>query len=112
MTDDTVSHLPQPGVVLDLDTAEREDVKPPYVVRVGGQDITFQDPADVNWEDLADIGHPNDLLRFALSKEDRQHLHRQKLPTWKFEKLLNGYYTHYDLEDKIREAKRQASLLS
>ena len=106
-----ISNLPDPGVVLDLDNAERDDTKPPYVVTVAGRNITFADPSDVWWEELADVAHPNDLLRLALSKEDRQHIREAKLPTWKFQKVMKGYYEHYDLEDKIREAKRQADLL-
>lgn len=112
MANDNVSHLPEPGVILDLDTAERpkEDVKAPFVVKIGGRQVTFKDPAEIDWQDLAAASAPGDLIRVSLSREDRVHLSEVNMPTWKFTKLMDAYYTHYDLEDKIRAAKRQAAL--
>ena len=109
---DNVSHLPAPGVVLDLDTLERDpkDVKPPFVVNVAGKALTFADPSDLEWQDLAAVQVPQDLLRVAMSREDRHHLAEAKLPSWKFNKLMEGYYNHYDLESKIENARRQAQL--
>lgn len=110
MTDDNVSRLPQPGVILDLDAVERDakDVKPPFVVSVEGKQVTLQDPTEIDWRDLAAVEIPADLLRVAMSNEDRNYLSGLALPTWKFNKLMEAYYTHYDLEDKIRNARRQA----
>lgn len=107
---DNVSHLPAPGVILDLDTEERpkEDIKPPYVVKVAGKTVTLQDPSEIDWRDLAAVDIPADLLRVAMSKDDRKHLQSAALPAWKFNRLMESYYTHYDLEEKIRNAKRQA----
>lgn len=107
-----VTRLPEPGVVLNLDDAERpeKDIKPPYVVTVGGRNVTFADPNELDWRDLASIDGPHDLLRVSLSTEDRVHLASTDLPGWKFNKLIDGYYTHYDLDDKIRQAKRQQQL--
>lgn len=104
-----VTRLPQPGVILDLDSEQRpeKDIKPPFVIHIGGQNVTFADPSEIDWRDLADINHPGQLLRVALSSDDRKFLNEQALPTWKFNRLLEAYYTHYDLEDKIRTAKRQ-----
>ena len=109
---DNVSRLPDLSVVLDLDAEERpeEEVKPPFVVNVKGKKIAFEDPANIDWRDLASVDQPVDLLRVSLSREDRNHLMSAELPFWKFEKLMEGYYSYYDLEDKIREAKRRASL--
>lgn len=111
MTDSNVTHLPEPGVILDLDLEERDakDVKPPFIVKVGGKAVTFADPTEVDWQDLADVQVPGDLLHVALSREDRQHLASVALPTWKFSKLMEAYSAHYDLEDKIRAARRQAA---
>ena len=107
-----VTTLPQPGVVLDLDIEERDakDVKPPFIVNVGGKTITLQDPTEIDWRELATVEIPADLLRVAMSKEDRTHLQNLALPGWKFNRLMEAYYNHYDLEDKIRAAKRQAAL--
>lgn len=110
MTDSNVTKLPTPGVTLDLDTIERDskDVKPPFVVAIEGRSITLGDPTDIDWRDLAGVEVPADLLRVAMSREDRVYLQSLALPTWKFNRLMEAYYTHYDLEDKIRNARRQA----
>ena len=106
-----ISRLPQPGVVIDLDLEERDakDVKPPFIASVGGETITFADPDEIDWEKLAEVRIPADLLRISLSKEDRKHLLDAKLPTWKFKRLMDRYYSHYDLEERILEARRQAN---
>lgn len=112
MTNDNVTRLPEPGVMLDLDTLERDqkDVKEPFVVNVGGKRITFNDPTEVDWRDLASISGPGDLIRVALSREDRRHLGEQEMPTWKFSKLMDAYSLHYNLEEKIENARRQSSV--
>lgn len=107
---DNVSHLPKPGVILDLDIEERDpkDIKPAFVVNVAGKAITLADPSTIDWRDLAAVSMPQDLLRVAMSREDRNHLSTSALEAWKFNRLMEAYYAHYDLEDKIRAAKRQA----
>lgn len=109
---DNVTHLPEPGVILDLDVEERpaKDVKPPFVAKIGGRNITFTDPAELDWRDLAGVEIPGDLLHVALEGDDLKHLRELTLPAWKFNRLLEAYYTHYDLEDKIRDAQRRAKL--
>lgn len=110
MTDNNVSRLPEPGVILDLDLEERpeKDLKPPFVTKVGGRTISMTDPSDIDWRDLASVEIPQDLLRVAMSAEDRDHLVQQALPAWKFNRLMDAYYTHYDLEGQIKDAKRRA----
>lgn len=107
-----VVKMPDPSVILDLDAEERpeEEIKPPFVVNVGGRKISFEDPANIEWRALASVNIPGDLIRISLSKEDREHLRELALPAWKFNKLMKGYYDHYGLEDKIAEAKRQEAL--
>lgn len=107
---DNVSRLPEPGVILDLDALERpeEEVKPPFVVKVADRKITFEDPANIDWQDLADIQVPNDLFSVAMNREDRSFFRQHRLPGWKFNKLMESYYVHYDFEEKIRAARRQA----
>lgn len=108
---DNVSHLPEPGVVLDLDALQRpeKDVKPPFIVKVGGQKVTFKDPAEIDWKDLADVQIPADLFSVACSREDRVHIRDTPMEGWRFNQLMESYYTHYDFEQKIRDAKRRAS---
>lgn len=107
---DNVTHLPEPGVILDLDIEEKDpkDQKPPFTVKVGGRAITFKDPNDIEWQRLASIQIPADLIHVSLEREERQHIFAQNLPTWKFNKLMESYYDHYDLEAKIEAARRQA----
>lgn len=109
MTD--ISHLPTPGVVFDADAAERDEaeIEAPFIAKIGDRNITFADPATLDWLDLAAVQIPSDLIRISLEREDREHLLKTNLPGWKFNKLMAAYYTHYNLEDKIRDAKRQAS---
>lgn len=109
---DNVTRLPEPGVVLDLDALERpsEDIKPPFVVKVGGKNITFKDPAEIDWKDLAAVNIPSDLFSVSLERDDRRHIREQPMSGWKFNELMRAYYEHYDFEEKIRDAKRQATL--
>lgn len=108
---DNVHTLPEPGVVLDLDLLERpaKDVKPPFIVKVADHKLTFADPGEIDWKDLAAIEVPADLFSVALNREDRQFLREQPMAGWKFNELMKAYYTHYDFEEKIRDAKRQAA---
>lgn len=105
-----VTNLPEPGVVLDLDALERpeKDVKPPFVVKIADRKITFTDPGEIDWQDLAAVDVPADLFAVALSREDRQFFREQRIPGWKFNELMRSYYVHYDFEEKIKAAKRQA----
>lgn len=108
MSDDNISRLPEPGVILDLDSLERptDERKPPFVVKLGGKQVTFADPLDIDWRDLASVNIPADLLRVALSHEDLDHIRNQPLDSYSFNKLMKSYYDYFGLEDKIREAQR------
>lgn len=107
-----VINLPTPGVVLDLDleTRPEKDVKPPFIVKVGGKAITFKDPGEIDWRVLATVDTPADLIRVSLAGEDREHLTSQVLEAWKFNRLMDSYYQHYDMEERIEEAKRRAKI--
>lgn len=107
----SVSQLPQ-HIDLDLDTAERpeSEVKPPFAANIAGRRITMEDPADLDWRDLLLLENPAEFLRLSLTKDDRKFLLEQPLPGWKFNKLMEAYYNHYDLDDKIAAAKRQQAL--
>jgi hypothetical protein len=111
MTDDNVTHLPEPGVVLDLDAEQRpaKDVKPPFIVKVGGRKVTFKDPGEIDWKDLAGVQIPADLFSVALERDDRNHIRDTPMESWRFAKLMESYYNHYDFDEKIRQAKRQAA---
>lgn len=109
---DNVTNLPEPGVILDLDAYERpaEEIKPPFKVKVGGKYVTFKDPAEIDWKDLAAVQIPSDLFSVSLDREDRRHIRETPMESFRFNRLMQAYYEHYDFEEKIREAKRQAAL--
>lgn len=111
MTDDNVTRLPKPGVVFDFDSLVRDpkDIKEPFVALVREREITFSDPAELPWQDLAAIVIPSDLFSVALSSDDRRWLRDTEMAGWKFNELMKAYYEHYDFEEKIRAAKRQAA---
>lgn len=104
-----VTHLPTPGVILDLDIEQRDerDIKPPFIVTVGSKQVTFADPNEIDWRDLAAVKIPADILVAALSTEDLKHVRSQEMPAWKFNKLMDTYYDYYNLEEKIRDARRR-----
>lgn len=108
---DNVTALPG-RISIDLDSEERPegDVKPPFVAVVKGREITMTDPAELDWRDLIMLESPTEFLRLALAPADRKFLLEQDLPGWKFNKLMEAYYAHYDLEEKVRQARRQQTL--
>ena len=111
MSEDNIRQLPQ-HVTLDLDAYERpvDEVKPTFTANVGDRVVTMIDPANVDWRDLLVMEDPNEFLRHAFSPEDRKHLLAQPLPGWKFNKLMDAYYNHYELEEQIRKARQQQRL--
>lgn len=87
----------QKKIALNLDEIERKNVKDPFVVVIGGKEITFLDPEDMDWEDLAALDSPGDFVDMCTTDEDREHIYDQKLPAFKFKKLWESYQQHYDL---------------
>lgn len=106
MSDDNVRALPG-NISLDLDTLEREDARPPFVVKVEGREITLGDPEDIDWQDLVEIESPAEFIRFCATKEDRDFLLSQKVPGWKFSKLMEAYQQHYGIDEKLADARRR-----
>lgn len=87
-------------IALNLDILEREDAAEPFVVVVGGKEVEFIDPADLDWEELAEFDSPRDFVNMALGEEDRVHLLAQKLPGWKFKALWDGYQAHFGVDNR------------
>jgi hypothetical protein len=112
MSDDTtnVTSLPEQGLVIDLDSIERKDAKPPFKAKIGDRVITMIDPQEVDWRDLLNMQDPREFLRLALSVDDREFLSNQDIPGWKFGQLMEAFYRHYDLEELANQARRQQAL--
>lgn len=85
--------------VFDLDTLEREGARDPFVVRVGGAEVTFLDPQELDWQDLtgADQGDPKQFLGIVLGDKDRDIFFSERLPAWKLNELMKAYLKHYGL---------------
>jgi hypothetical protein len=111
MTTDNVSKLPV-DVDFDLDAAEKpqSQIRPPFRTTIEGKVVTFNDPSDADWRDLAMLDSPNEFVRLTTSPEDRRHIFETPLPGWKFNMLMEAFYRHFNLEDKIAEAKRRQHL--
>lgn len=107
---DNISDLPVQGLVIDLDATEREDSKPPFKAMVGGRVITMIDPQELDWRELLMMKDPREFLRLAVAPEDREHLNKQPMPGWKFGKLMESYYAHFDLEELAANARREQAL--
>lgn len=84
-------------IILNLDEIERTNVKDPFVVVVGEKEVTFTDPEDLDWEDLAALDSPGDFIDMCTSDADREHIYGLKLPSYKFKRLWEAYQKHYDL---------------
>jgi len=112
MTTKNVTSLPE-VIDFDLDAYERpeEEVIPDYKIKLGGRVITMTNPDEIDWKDLLDITDPVAFLRHSCSKEDRSFILGLQLPGYKFGKLMEGYYTHFQIDDKMEKA-RQAERLS
>lgn len=102
--------LPDRSVSIDLDTLERpsQDVKPPFKVKINGKTITFTDPAEVDWQDLASVEQPADIFRICLSKPDRDVIADAGLPGWKVNALFESFSEHYDFEERVAKARRRS----
>ena len=97
----------------DLDAYERpaEEIIPDYRIKIGGKVVVMTNPDEIDWKDLLDITDPVGFLRHAVSAEDRTHILQLDLPSHKFGKLMDGYYAHFHIQermDKARQAERLA----
>jgi hypothetical protein len=105
-----VRDLPVGGVDFDLDSVERDaqDVYPLFHSNIGGKRIPFINPDEVDWQDLAFLDSPVELLQFLVTPEDLRHIREQKIPGWKLGKLMEAVTTHYGWDKKFEQAQREA----
>lgn len=106
MSDSNVTQLPT-NITFNLDEQERETKVEPFVALVGGRSITMTDPEELDWEDLLMIEGPYDFLTYSCSPEDKRYILAQKMPGWKFGKLIAAYQQHYGFDEKLAEARRR-----
>lgn len=110
-TPDNVRALPG-NISFDLDNVQRDpkDIKPIFTVTVAGREITMTDPQELDWKDLLLLESPMDFLQYTLGSADKAFLLKQDIEGWRFGKLMEAYYAHYDLDEKMRQARRQQQL--
>lgn len=88
------------NIAVNLATAEKENPKEPFVVALpGGETITFSDPANLEWQELAVLENPIQFVRLTLSDEDRRKLREAKLRGWQFNKIMTEFNLHFGLGD-------------
>lgn len=94
----TVKKLPsQNKIAMNLDTIEREGGPlEPFVVVVGGREVSFTDAAELDWQVLAGMG-PYDFFTYCLSDEDREYVLTQPLKGWQINAMLKAYQKHFGL---------------
>lgn len=82
----------------NLDELEKENPLDPFVVVVGGREITFTDVRDLPWDVLANVeADPDEFMWETLSKEDYDYFKAQKVPGWKIDVLIKDYRAHFGI---------------
>lgn len=85
-------------IAVNLDVLEKEKVYDPFVVALpGGETITFNDPRDLEWHELASLEDPVQFVRVCLSEEDKDKLRNCKLAGWQFNKIMESFNRHFGI---------------
>lgn len=93
-------------VVFDLGTAQRpkdQGNAEPFVAHLPAQgdyaerDVIFTDPATLSWQQLLEIDHPVQFIRYCVSDEDRDYLRDYPMEGWQFNELIKSFHRHYKL---------------
>lgn len=90
-------------VQLDLDTLERErEPRPPYVVTVGGDRITFRDVVELDWQIAASLSadRPYQFFEAVVLEADQETFLSKSFPLWKMGKLIKNYREYYEIDDE------------
>ena len=100
----TASSRRSNGVVFDLDALEREgDVRPPFKFKHGGQVFTLSDPAEIDLQDIIEIGtnplgNPVLMLRLLGDQYD-DVVAAGPLPQWQLIPMIQAWMDHYGLAE-------------
>ena len=87
--------VPSGQIDFNLNEAERDVEYPVFKARIGDRVIEMSDPAELDYETLAGMEHPTEVLRLALSEDDFTYLMDLKLPGWKVGSLIRQFRAHY-----------------
>ena len=91
-------------VVLDLDELELEGDVPPFIVRIGGQPVTFIDILDLDWQVAASLSpeRPFQFFDEVVPEDQKDHFLAQKFPMRKMQHLAEAYRQHYGIGDEAQ----------
>jgi len=88
--------------MLDLDALEREDPAknlPPYSFLLHGRRIELIDPVEIDWQTLIEMAqNPGTFATAAMNRSDREYFESYEVPSWKLDKLIDGYQEYYDID--------------
>lgn len=92
---------PMKKVNLDLDSMARDDRPEPFVTKIDGELVEFNDPIELDYRVLDNITNPDTFARYCVSDDSRAHFKKQGLPVWKFRELSKAYMEHYKVDELL-----------
>ena len=98
MTEQPLGNVPSisnRSIAINLDTVERDNVRPPFVFVLNGHEFQLEDAANFDWQFVNGIEDEVELLKEAMTPEDLEIFLAAKLPLWKMEKLGSAYQEHF-----------------
>lgn len=102
---------PKRNKPFDLDALDREDRPEPFVAVIGGEEYTFGDPAEMEWDELFDLHQNQDErgMAKALLGDQYPAFQKNKLPVWKYRTLIAAWDEHYGFSKMMGEAPASSS---
>lgn len=86
----------------NLDEFERTERYELYAFGFKGRRIELVDPAELDWQDLANLRDETEFLKLSMSDEDLGFFLDQKVPVWRVKELMERYFKHYGIEDESK----------
>lgn len=90
---------------LSLDNLDREVVDPgyqkePFVIEIGGMDVTFTDPQELPWDVVVTMDDtPRRFFRAAIADiEQQKHTLKAELKLWQMKFLMEQFRDHYGID--------------
>ena len=110
MADDNVTDI-NSHVDFNMDTVEVE-TRTPFYFAMKDKDgnprrIKMSDPNLIDWKLILEMEKPIELLREALSEDDKAFLRDNPVPAVKFNKLMEEFFKHYGFN--LAQGKAAAS---
>lgn len=99
---------------MDLDALEHEAAEEPFTFTLAGEVYELLNPEDVDWRHNSELTDADDndfrpLVRMLLGEEQYARFAENRVPLWKFGKLVDGYYEHHGLGQGESKASSRSS---